>query len=79
MSHSNRRTFVRHTGTLALAALAAPSIVRAQTKEIVVGCAASHTSWMEKLVLPHMKTKLGLNVIFEGTKSSTNLEKMSSN
>ena len=79
MSHSNRRTFVRHTGTLALAALAAPSIVRAQTREIVVGCAASHTSWMEKLVLPHMKTKLGLNVIFEGTKSSTNLEKMSSN
>jgi putative spermidine/putrescine transport system substrate-binding protein len=79
MSHSNRRTFVRHTGTLALAALAAPSIVRAQSKEIVVGCAASHTSWMEKLVLPHMKSKLGLNVIFEGTKSSTNLEKMSSN
>jgi len=85
MSHDNprtpigRRTFVRHTGTLALAALAAPSIVRAQPKEIVVGCAASHTSWMEKLVLPHMKTKLGLTVIFEGTRSSTNLEKMSSN
>jgi len=77
--HAGRRRFVRQTGTLALAALAAPAIVRAQSKEIVVGCAGSHSSWMEKLVLPHMKAKLGATIIFEGTKSSVNLEKMSSN
>jgi putative spermidine/putrescine transport system substrate-binding protein len=74
-----RRAFVRNTGVLALATVAAPALVRAQAKEIVVGCAGSHASWMEKLVLPHMKAKLGATILFEGTKSSVNLEKMSSN
>ena len=77
--HPGRRAFVRNTGVLALAAVAAPALVRAQSKEIVVGCAGSHASWMEKLVLPHMKAKLGATILFEGTKSSVNLEKMSSN
>jgi putative spermidine/putrescine transport system substrate-binding protein len=73
-----RRRMIRSTG-VAAAALAATAIIRAQSNEIVVGCAASHTSWMEKLVIPHMKAKLNLSVIFEGTKSSTNLEKMVAN
>jgi putative spermidine/putrescine transport system substrate-binding protein len=78
-ANASRRRFVRQTGALALASLAAPSIVRAQSREIVVGCAGSHASWMEQLVLPHMKRKLGATILFEGTKSSVNLEKMNSN
>jgi putative spermidine/putrescine transport system substrate-binding protein len=77
-ANPSRRRMIRSTG-VAAAALAAPAIIRAQSNEIVVGCAASHTSWMEKLVIPHMKSKLNLSVIFEGTKSSTNLEKMVAN
>ena len=77
--HPGRRAFVRNTGVLALAAVAAPALVRAQSKVIVVRCAGTHASWMEKLVLPHMKAKLGATILFEGTKSSVNLEKMSSN
>jgi putative spermidine/putrescine transport system substrate-binding protein len=77
-ANPSRRRMIRSTGAVA-AVLAAPVIVRSQSNEIVVGCAASHTSWMEKLVIPHMKAKLKLSVIFEGTKSSTNLEKMAAN
>ncbi len=76
---ASRRAFVRSAGALAVAAVAAPAVLRAQTKEIVIGCAGSHTSWMEKLVAPHMKSKLGLSILFEGTKSSVNLEKMVGN
>ena len=79
LAEAGRRKFIKGASAIAAAALAAPAVLRAQTKEIVIGCAGSHTSWMEKLVAPHMKSKLGLNILFEGTKSSVNLEKMSSN
>ena len=79
IAEAGRRKFIKGAGAIAVATLAAPAVLRAQTKEIVIGCAGSHTSWMEKLVAPHMKSKLGLDILFEGTKSSVNLEKMSSN
>jgi putative spermidine/putrescine transport system substrate-binding protein len=56
-----------------------PRLLRAASREIVIGCAGSHSSWMEKLVAPHMKAKIGASILFEGTKSSVNLEKMASN
>jgi len=34
---------------------------------------------MEQIVMPHMKQAIGANILFEGTKSSVNLEKMASN
>ena len=79
IARADRRRFVRNAGTLAASTLAAPSLLRAATNEIVIGCAGSHTSWMEKLVAPHMKAKIGASILFEGTKSSVNLEKMASN
>jgi putative spermidine/putrescine transport system substrate-binding protein len=79
VTNQARRQVIRNTSAIAASALAAPAILRAQSNEIVVGCAASHTSWMEKLVIPHMKSKLNMSVIFEGTRSSTNLEKMAAN
>lgn len=74
----NRRTLLKG-GAAALGVLAAPSVLRAQNKEIVVGCAGSHSAWMEAIVLPHMKEKFGATVLFEGTKSTVNLEKMRAN
>jgi len=76
---ADRRRFVRQAGALAAASLAAPGLLRAANNEIVIGCAGSHTSWMEKLVAPHMKAKIGATILIEGTKSSVNLEKMASN
>jgi putative spermidine/putrescine transport system substrate-binding protein len=78
-TRTGRRQFIRQGSTLFAASLAAPQLLHAASNEIVVGCAGSHASWMEKLVAPHMKAKIGATIIFEGTKSSVNLEKMSSN
>ncbi|WP_335947170.1 extracellular solute-binding protein [Salipiger bermudensis] len=74
-----RRTLLRTSAMAAAGTLAAPSILRAQSSEIVIGCAGSHTAWMEEIVAPHMKEAIGADILFEGTKSSVNLEKMSSN
>ncbi|HCP81436.1 MAG TPA: ABC transporter substrate-binding protein [Octadecabacter sp.] len=74
-----RRKLLKTSGLAAIGTLAAPSILRAQSGELVIGCAGSHTSWMESIVTPYMKDKIGADIIFEGTKSSVNLEKMSSN
>lgn len=75
----SRRSVLKMTGAATLGTLAAPSILRAQSSELVIGCAGSHTAWMEQIVVPHMKTAIGADILFEGTKSSVNLEKMSSN
>lgn len=76
---ADRRRFIRQASTWAAASVAAPGLLHAASNEIVIGCAGSHTSWMEKLVAPHMKAKIGASILFEGTKSSVNLEKMASN
>ena len=70
-----RRTLLKTTAGAA-AALAAPALVRAQSNQLVIGCAASHTNWMENIVVPHMRDAIGAEVIFEGTRSAVNLEKM---
>ncbi|MBC57554.1 MAG: ABC transporter substrate-binding protein [Confluentimicrobium sp.] len=75
----SRRSFLKTSAVAAAGTLAAPSILRAQSSEIVIGCAGSHTAWMEAIVAPHMKEAIGADILFEGTKSSVNLEKMSSN
>lgn len=79
MNRISRRSLLK-SSAFAAGALAMPSILRAAgPTELVVGCAGSHTAWMEQIVVPYMRDKIGADVIFEGTKSSVNLEKMSSN
>lgn len=75
----DRRDFLKTTAIAGAATLAMPAIVRAQDKEIVIGCAASHTTWMEEIVIPNFEAKYGAKVLFEGTKSTVNLEKMRAN
>ncbi|MFK7762976.1 MAG: extracellular solute-binding protein [Roseobacter sp.] len=74
-----RRSLLKTSTYAAFGTLATPAILRAQTTELVIGCAGSHTAWMEQIVVPHMKSAIGAEILFEGTKSSVNLEKMSSN
>ena len=74
----SRRLFLQGSA-LTAGILAAPSIVRAQSSELIIGCASSHIAWMEQIVAPHMKDKIGADILPEGTKSSVNLEKMASN
>ncbi len=74
----NRRTLLAAAGA-ATAALAAPRILRAQGKEVVVGGAASHKNFVETVIAPVVEKKLGCKVVFEGTRSLVNLEKMQKN
>jgi putative spermidine/putrescine transport system substrate-binding protein len=72
-----RRRFM--AGTAAAATLGFPAIVRSQPREIVIGGAASHKAFMDLTVIPMFEKKYGCKIIFEGTKSLVNLEKMVSN
>ena len=71
-----RRAAVQTIGGSALGIIAAPSIVAAQAREIVVGGAASHKPWVEKIVQPFFEKKYNCRIVYEGTRSLVNLEKM---
>lgn len=75
----SRRDVLRATAAGAALTLAAPAILRARGGEIVVGGAASHTAWVEQVVMPFMAERHGISVVYEGTRSLVNLEKMRNN
>jgi len=78
LSRPSRRSFIAGAaGTAAL--ISAPTVLRAQTKELVVGGAAGHKPWVEQIVVPAFEKKYNCKVIFEGTRSLVNLEKMQKN
>src|SRR5215831_9325150 len=75
-----RRHFLKATaGTVAASTVGLPAVVRSQTKDIVIGGAASHKAFMDPTVIPMFEKKYGCTIVFEGTKSLVNLEKMVSN
>ena len=76
-AHLSRRHFL--AGTAAVATMGFPAIVRSQPKEVVIGGAASHKAFMDPTVIPMFEKKYDCKIIFEGTKSLVNLEKMVSN
>jgi len=76
-AHLSRRHFL--AGTAAVATAGFPAIVRSQPKEVVIGGAASHKAFMDPTVIPMFEKKYDCKIIFEGTKSLVNLEKMVSN
>src|SRR5204863_419069 len=59
--------------------LGVPALVSSQPKELVIGGAASHKAFMEPTVIPMFEKKHNCKIVFEGTKSLVNLEKMVSN
>jgi putative spermidine/putrescine transport system substrate-binding protein len=67
-------------GLVAAATVGLPGWARAQGsgKEIVIGGAGSHKAFLDPLI-PVFEKQTGCKVIFEGTRSLVNLEKMSSN
>ena len=76
-----RRQFLTRTvgAAATVSTLGVPAIVRSQPKELVIGGAASHKAFMEPTVIPMFEKKYGCTILFEGTKSLVNLEKMVSN
>ena len=84
MSHHQtsikRRQLMAGTAAGAAMAIAGfPGIVRAQGKEIVVGGAANFAPWMNGTVAAAFEAKYKTKIVYEGTKSLVNLEKMQKN
>ena len=56
--------------------LCLPSIGRTQTRDLVVGGAAGMAGYMKEFVFPVIEKAHGIRVVFDGTRSLVNLEKM---
>ncbi len=76
----SRRSILRAAAaTAGGAALSAPFVARAQAREFVIGGAASHKPWMDSTVIPAFEKKYNCRIVYEGTRSLVNLEKMQRN
>lgn len=71
----SRRSLLK-TGAAFAATFAAPSLVRAAPKEIVIGGPAGAAKYFNADLFPVLETKLDCKVLYEGTNSLTNLQKM---
>jgi len=76
---TRRHFLAASAGTVAASTLGFPAVGRSQTKDIVIGGAASHKAFMDPTVIPMFEKKYACTIVFEGTKSLVNLEKMVSN
>ena len=84
MSHNpfrqlTRRSFVARATALSAASLAVPGLVRSQPRELVVGAASSQKTWSDEIMIPAFEKKYNVKVVFEGTRSLVNLEKLQKN
>src|SRR5271165_542821 len=64
------------TTAAAIPLLARPAVLRAETKDLVVGGAAGMAGYMKEFVFPVVEKQLGVRVVFDGTRSLVNLEKL---
>ena len=58
------------------ALLCLPSIGRTQSRDLVVGGAAGMSGYMKEFVFPVIEKRTGMRIVFDGTRSLVNLEKM---
>jgi putative spermidine/putrescine transport system substrate-binding protein len=75
LNQLSRRNLLKAGGVL-VGAFAMPAIVRAQAKEIVVGGPAGAAKYFNGDLFPVLESKLGLKILYEGSNSLTNLQKM---
>jgi putative spermidine/putrescine transport system substrate-binding protein len=73
---SRRGILKAGAGGMALGMIGMPGILRAQTKEIVVGGPAGAAKYFNADIFPLIEKKVGAKILYEGTNSLTNLQKM---
>lgn len=71
----SRRSVLKAGGAL-VGMVAAPAIVRAEPKEIVVGGPAGAAKYFNADLFPVLEKNLGIKILYEGSNSLTNLQKM---
>src|SRR5258708_34430008 len=74
--HTHSRRSVLQSSAAFAAMLGAPAIVRAAPKEIVIGGPAGAAKYFNADLFPVLEKKLDCKVLYEGTNSLTNLQKM---
>ena len=72
----SRRTTLKLGAGAFLGSLAMPAIVRAATREIVIGGPAGAAKYFNADLFPLVEKKLDIKILYEGTNSLTNLQKM---
>jgi putative spermidine/putrescine transport system substrate-binding protein len=73
----SRRTVLKASAASAVGALVGmPAIVRAQAKEVVIGGPAGAAKYFNPDVFPIVEKELGVKILYEGTNSLTNLQKL---
>jgi len=75
MRTTSRRSILKSGAALA-AMLSAPALIRAAPKEIVIGGPAGAAKYFNADLFPVLEKKLDCKVLYEGTNSLTNLQKM---
>src|SRR3954467_5170056 len=75
MRATTRRSVLQASAALA-ATIAMPALVRAASKEIVIGGPAGAAKYFNADLFPVLEKKLDCKVLYEGTNSLTNLQKM---
>src|SRR5258708_2443674 len=74
--HTPSRRSVLKSGAALAAITAGPARLRAATKEIVIGGPAGAAKYFNADLFPVLEKKLDCKVLYEGTNSLTNLQKM---
>src|SRR5882762_6852589 len=74
--HTHSRRSILQSGAALAALLSAPALVRAASKEIVIGGPAGAAKYFNADLFPVLEKKLDCKVLYEGTNSLTNLQKM---
>jgi putative spermidine/putrescine transport system substrate-binding protein len=75
MNRTSRRSLLKSSVALS-AMIAMPALTRAAPKEIVIGGPAGAAKYFNADLFPVMEKKLDVKVLYEGTNSLTNLQKM---
>src|SRR5262245_53123158 len=79
MTRPSRRHFLGGAAVATVGTLAAPYLARAQQRQIVVGGPGVIATPLREHFIAPFERKYNCTVLFEGTRSTTNLEKMRAN
>ena len=74
-NHPSRRKILKASGAIA-SLIGMPALLRAETKEIVIGGPAGAAKYFNSDLFPFLEKKLDVKILYEGSNSLTNLQKL---
>ena len=74
-NYPSRREILKASGAIA-SLIGTPALLRAETKEIVIGGPAGAAKYFNSDLFPFLEKKLDVKILYEGSNSLTNLQKL---